>query len=56
LKPGLYNNPHQRYLQVYFEFGQPGEGSAFGEVIARLREIAGSPTTEPRTFPDKPNQ
>jgi hypothetical protein len=53
---GLYNHPHQRYLQVYFEFGQPVEGSAFGDVLARLMEIARSPTTEPRTFPDKPRR
>jgi hypothetical protein len=44
----LYNNLYSFIARVYFEFGQPKGGSAFGDVLPRLMQIARSQATEPR--------
>jgi hypothetical protein len=44
----VYNNLYSSIARVYFEFGQPGEGSAFGDVLPRLMQNAQSQATDPR--------
>jgi len=44
----VYNNLYSFIARVYYEFGQPWEGSAFGDVLPRLMQIARSQATDPR--------
>jgi L-ribulokinase len=36
----VYEELYELYRKIYFEFGQPLEGSAFGNVLPRLIQIA----------------
>jgi L-ribulokinase len=37
---GVYGNLYALYRKIYFDFGQPVEGSAFGNVLPKLIQIA----------------
>jgi len=37
---GVYRELYELYRKIYFDFGQPGEGSAFGHVLPKLIQIA----------------
>jgi L-ribulokinase len=43
----IYNQLYQLYRKIYFEFGRPREGSAFGDVLPMLIHIARSQGAEP---------